>query len=127
MSVSASYGRPKPSGGLDLYSWLFMRVSGLVLLFLALGHLVIMHLIHNVEEINYLFVANRYAAWGWRFYDLALLVLAMIHGVNGTRVIMDDYVHTQPWRRLAHGVLYTVCGSLLLLGLYVALFYQPIR
>ena len=30
-----------------------MRVSGVLLLLLALGHLVIMHLLNNVGEINY--------------------------------------------------------------------------
>ncbi len=60
---SASYSRPRPTGGLELWSWLFMRLSGLLLLFLALGHLVIMHLVHNVDEISYAFVASRYAGW----------------------------------------------------------------
>ena len=31
-------------GGAELWWWLFMRISGLVLLFLALGHLIVMHL-----------------------------------------------------------------------------------
>ena len=126
MSVSSSYSRPKPSGGLELRSWIFMRVSGLVLLFLALGHLVLMHLIHNVDEINYTFVASRYAGWFWRSYDLLMLVLAMIHGTNGVRILVDDYVHAPIWRRLALSVLYLVCGGLLLLGVSVALFFQPV-
>ena len=103
-----------------------MRVSGLILLFLALGHLVLMHLIHNVDEINYTFVAGRYAGWFWRSYDLLMLVLAMIHGTNGTRILVDDYVHAPIWRRLALSVLYLVCGGLLLLGVSVALFFQPV-
>ena len=44
--------RPRPQGGLELYAWLFMRISGVVLLFLALGHLAIMHLINNIEVVN---------------------------------------------------------------------------
>jgi len=123
---SASYSRPRPTGGLELWSWLFMRLSGLLLLFLALGHLVIMHLVHNVDEISYAFVASRYAGWLWRGYDLLLLVLAMLHGVNGTRILIDDYVHHPAWRRAALGALYAVCGSLLLLGTGVALFFKPL-
>ena len=101
MDVSSSYARPKPAGGLELWSWLFMRVSGLALLLLALGHLVLMHLIHNVDEINYAFVAGRYAGWFWRGYDLLMLILAMLHGVNGARILIDDYIHPPGWRRLA--------------------------
>ena len=126
MSLSSSYSRPRPSGGLELWSWLFMRISGLVLLVLALGHLVLMHLIHNVDEISYAFVASRYAGWLWRGYDLLMLILAMIHGANGARILIDDYLHAPVWRRLALTALYLVCGGLLALGTGVALFFQPV-
>ena len=126
MSLSSSYGRPRPTGGLELWSWVFMRFSGLALLLLALGHMVLMHLIHNVDEINYAFVVNRYAGGFWRAYDLSMLVLAMIHGVNGARVIIDDYIHAPAWRSFALGTLYVVCGGLLILGIGVALFFKPV-
>ena len=125
MTLSSSYGRLRPTGGLELWSWVFMRASGLLLLFLALGHLILMHLVHTVDEIDYAFVAGRYAWWFWRGYDLLMLLLAMVHGVNGVRVIIDDYLHRPLPRRLALGFLYTVCGGLTLLGTAVALFFQP--
>ncbi|MBI3011323.1 MAG: succinate dehydrogenase [Candidatus Omnitrophica bacterium] len=126
MNLSSSYASPKPAGGLELWSWVFMRISGLLLLGLALGHLVLMHLIHNVDEISYAFVATRYAGWFWRTYDLLMLILAMLHGMNGARILIDDYVHPVRWRRLALGVLYVGCGGLLALGAGVALFFQPV-
>ncbi len=109
-----------------MWSWVFMRISGLVLLLLALGHMALMHLIHNVDEVNYAFVAARYAGWFWRSYDLLLLVLAMIHGINGARVIIDDYLHHPRWRPVTLGALYLVCGGLTVLGIYVAMFFQPV-
>ena len=126
MSLSDAYGRPRPSGGLELRSWIFMRVSGIVLLGLALGHLVIMHLLHSVHEIDYNFVVQRYTGWIWRAYDLAMLILAMIHGANGARVIIDDYSAGTRWRGLALGGLYAITGSLTLLGLYVAIWFHPV-
>ena len=36
-------GRDRPVGGFELWTWLFMRISGIVLLFLAVGHVLIMH------------------------------------------------------------------------------------
>ena len=126
MNLSASYSRPRPIGGLELWSWVFMRASGLLLLFLALGHLVLMHLIHNVDEINYAFVAGRYVGWFWRGYDLLMLVLAMIHGINGARILIDDYVHPPLWHRCALVTLYVICGGLLVLGAGVALFFKPV-
>ncbi len=124
--ISSSYSQPRPTGGLELWSWVFMRISGLMLLFLALGHLVIMHLINNVDEINYVFVANRYVGWFWRGYDALLLVLAMIHGTSGMRILINDYVHAPRWRMVAFTALYLVCGSLTLLGAYVAFFFKPV-
>ncbi|HXH47813.1 MAG TPA: succinate dehydrogenase, partial [Terriglobia bacterium] len=66
-------GRPKPHGGIDLLAWIFMRVSGVVLLFMVLLHLAIMHVINNIEVINYQFVAERYATPFWRTYDVVML------------------------------------------------------
>lgn len=56
----------KPAGGFELAAWFFMRISGLLLVFLALGHLFITHILNNVENINYEFVANRWADPHWR-------------------------------------------------------------
>ncbi len=126
MNLSSAYGRPKPSGGFEAWSWLFMRLSGLALLALALGHLIIMHLINNVDHIDYNFVAGRYNGWFWRIYDLLMLVLAMFHGLNGVRILIDDYVHPPAWHRLAVGALHTIGGVFLLLGVYVVLFFQPV-
>ena len=122
----SSYGSPgKPSGGFELWSWLFMRLSGLALLGLALGHLVIMHLLHNVDSIDYNFVAARYVGWFWRGYDGLLLVLAMIHGTNGVRILIDDYIHPPARRRAATFALYAVCGTFLVLGLFAIVVFQP--
>ncbi|MBI4529908.1 MAG: succinate dehydrogenase, hydrophobic membrane anchor protein, partial [Candidatus Latescibacteria bacterium] len=91
-------GRPLPSeGNFEVYAWLFMRVSGVVLLFMALGHLTVMHLLNSVEEIDYDFVAARFATPFWRSYDFVMLVLALLHGINGARTVLEDYVHSGGW------------------------------
>jgi succinate dehydrogenase / fumarate reductase membrane anchor subunit len=102
-----------------------MRISGLVLLGLALGHMAIMHLINNVDIINYDFVAGRYARGLWRGYDLAMLVLAMLHGLNGARILVDDYIHSRGWHRLTMGLVYLLGGALLMLGIGVIVFFKP--
>jgi len=115
--------RPRPTAGLELWSWLFMRYSGLVLVFLALGHLAVMHLVNSVDDVNYDFVAERYRNILWRGYDLVMVVLAMIHGMNGARILIDDYIHNKLWHKLSLGALYFVCGSVLILGVYAAIFF----
>ncbi|MFZ0962994.1 MAG: succinate dehydrogenase [Terriglobia bacterium] len=116
---------PKPESGLELYAWLFMRVSGLALLFLALGHLLIMHIIHNVDHIDFQFVAARYATPFWRTYDLLMLWLAMIHGVNGVRTVLVDYINPRGWRTLSLASLFVVGFVLLTLGSIAILTFQP--
>ena len=53
-------GRERPAGGWELWTWLFMRVSGVVLLFLTVGHVLIMHVLDGgVQRVNFAFVAVR--------------------------------------------------------------------
>jgi succinate dehydrogenase / fumarate reductase, membrane anchor subunit len=121
---TASGGRTVPSGGFELYAWFFMRVSGVLLLFLALGHLVIMHLVNNVDTIDYAFVAKRFATPFWRSYDLLMLLLAMLHGLNGARVLIDDYLKGGK-RVLALAVLYSVGLAFTVAGAVVLVTFQP--
>ncbi len=120
-------GRPRPQGGIELYAWIFMRVSGVVLLIMVLVHLAIMHIINNIEVINYHFVAQRYATPFWRTYDLVMLWLAFIHGVNGVRVMIDDYVGSRGWRLLSLASLYVLGFIFLALGSLVILTFNPAR
>lgn len=122
MTVAA---RNKPESGVELYAWIFMRVSGVVLLFMALIHLVVMHLINNIDVINYQFVAKRYATPFWRTYDLVMLWLALIHGVNGSRTVLLDYVHGGGLRVVSLAALYVVGFIMLALGSLVILTFHP--
>jgi len=118
-------GKPRPESGLELYAWIFMRISGLALLFLALGHLLIMHIIHNVDHIDFQFVAARYATPFWRTYDLLMLWFAMIHGVNGVRTVLVDYISPRGWRTVSLASLFVLGFVLLTLGSVAILTFQP--
>ena len=117
--------RPRPVGGLELYTWFFMRVSGILLLVLALGHLTVIHLINGVDLVNYDFVARRYATPFWRTYDLTMLWLALLHGLNGVRILVDDYVTAKGWRVFSLSILYTTGFVFLIIGSLVILTFQP--
>ena len=120
--------RIKPQGGFELTAWYFMRISGLVLVFLAVGHLFIMHIANNVENINYAFVAGRWAnprtGWIWRLWDMSMIALAMLHGFNGFRQILDEYVHGAKARVAVHTTLWMVMTTLLLMGSYAIWMFQ---
>ena len=109
--------RPKPN--FETWSWFFMRISGLVLLFLALIHFTLTHIIHDVVSTNYNFVAHRWHNLGWRLFDWSLLALALAHGLNGLRLIIDDYVRTPGKRAATKATLYTLTGVLFAYGTMV--------
>jgi succinate dehydrogenase / fumarate reductase membrane anchor subunit len=76
----------------EKYAWLFMRLSGVVLVFLALGHLFVMLMADDgVYRIDFNHVAQRRNSPFWQTWDLLLLWLAQLHGGNGLRTIIDDY------------------------------------
>ena len=124
-TANSGAARARSVGGFEVYCWLFMRASAVLLLLLVLGHFGTMHVIAGVERVNYSFVATRFATPFWRSYDLLMLLLALGHGLNGTRVVIDDYVHTRAWRVVWMSGLYVVGSFLVIVGSLVILTFQP--
>ena len=77
----------------ERYAYLFMRMSGLALLILAVGHMMIQHVLNSSGNLTLIFVAEQWNSWGWKAYDIFLLLFAIPHGVNGLRNILEDYIH----------------------------------
>jgi len=104
-----------------------MRLSGLALVFLALGHMFIMHVlvVMTGTEIDFAFVQSRWGTPFWRIYDLLLLLLAFVHGANGARVVIGDYVANRTARSLLIGFLLVVSGIWLVLGIAIIAFFDP--
>jgi succinate dehydrogenase / fumarate reductase, membrane anchor subunit len=122
----ARLGRDRPVGGFELWAWLFMRISGLVLLVLAVGHVVIMHAVGDgVGRINFAFVAVRWQSPVWRTWDWAMLVLALIHGINGIRNITLDYVPKAGVRFAANMFFYVLGFALFVLGTVIVFTFDP--
>jgi succinate dehydrogenase / fumarate reductase membrane anchor subunit len=120
--------RPKPeASGRERFWWYFMRISGLALVFLALGHMFIMHVLVELSggEIDFAFVQSRWGTPFWRIYDFALLVLAFLHGANGARIVIGDYVANRTARSLLIGILLAISGIWLVLGMAIIVFFDP--
>lgn len=125
--LSRGGGRSKPveANKVELFSWYFFRVSGLLLVILALLHVVIMHVVNTVDKINYEFVADRWGSPFWRVFDFLLLALALLHGVNGGRVSIEDYIRTPGWRIAAHTTLAVIAVVFLILGGLAIVTFSP--
>lgn len=117
--------RPKPrSGGFELWSWFFMRVSGITLVALVLIHLAIVHVVTPIQEINFAFIAGRWSNPFWRWYDLIMLGLGLVHGMNGVRVVADDYIHSPGWRTVAAVLIWMATFVFLVVGAEVILVFR---
>ncbi len=83
----------QPKGSFERYAFLFMRLSGVLLLLLAVGHMLLQHVFRDVHDLTLQTVQEIWRSWGWRAYDLLLLIFAITHGFNGVRQILEDYIH----------------------------------
>jgi succinate dehydrogenase / fumarate reductase membrane anchor subunit len=120
--------RSRPTGRFEVFAWFFMRVSGVVLLFIAVFHLLWMHLVVGLENIDFDTIVGRWTGpLGpfWRMFDLALLLFAMLHGTNGLRWVIDDYVHPSGWNLALKSVAYTLVFILILMGMFIIFTFRP--
>lgn len=118
--------RTKKRANLEKYGWLFMRVSGPLLIVLVFTHLVVnLVLGEGIKAIDFAFVAGKWADPFWQWWDLAMLWLAMIHGTNGMRTIVNDYTERVKVRNALNTTLWAVCALLILLGTLVIFTFDP--
>jgi succinate dehydrogenase / fumarate reductase, membrane anchor subunit len=121
-------GRERPAKGAEFWWWIFMRVSGIVLLVLAVGHVLIMHVFGNgVDRVNFAFVALRWQQPFWRTWDWLMLSLALVHGINGLRVISLDYIRPAGIRIATNWTFFIVGMVLFALGTVVVFSFDPCR
>jgi succinate dehydrogenase / fumarate reductase membrane anchor subunit len=110
----------------ELYAWLFMRLSGVVLLVLVVGHITIMLFVNGgVQRIDFAFVAGRWASPFWQFWDLTMLWLAGLHGGNGLRTVINDYARKDESRFWLKILLYVAVLLIVGLGSFVIFTFDP--
>ena len=102
--------------GLERIAWKWMRYSGLLLIPLAWGHVLIQDILVGVHSIDLDYVAMRWASLGWRVYDFLLLAFAFAHGVNGLRQVLNDYIRQDRTRRRVTWLLLVLWLVLSLIG-----------
>jgi succinate dehydrogenase / fumarate reductase, membrane anchor subunit len=110
----------------ELYSWLFMRGSGVVLIALIFGHLFV-NLVtgDGVKAIDFAFVGGKWSSPFWQTWDLLMLWLAEIHGVNGVRTIINDYAEKDSTRIVLKTLLLVSAAVVLVLGTLVIFTFDP--
>jgi succinate dehydrogenase / fumarate reductase membrane anchor subunit len=110
----------------ELYGWIFMRLSGVLLLVLVFGHLFV-NLVtgDGIKGVDFAFVAGKWASPFWQVWDLAMLWLAELHGMNGLRTIINDYATKPSTRFVLKTLLYFSALVVIVLGTLVIFTFDP--
>lgn len=114
------------SNSYDMYAWLFMRGSGVLLVVLVLGHLFVnLWSGDGIQQIDFAFVAGKWASPFWQVWDLAMLWLAMLHGMTGLRTIINDYANRGATKFTLKTLLYFATFVTVVLGTLVIFTFDP--
>ncbi len=106
--------------------WIFQRVSGVVLVALIFTHLFYnLVLGDGVSQIDFGFVAGKWAAPVWQWWDFTMLVLAMLHGMNGMSYLISDYARTKRSSATLNALLGAATAIIIVLGTLVIFTFDP--
>lgn len=92
-----------------MWSWLFQRITAVLLIVCLAIHLVFTHIL-DIGELNYDTIAARVAHAGFTAVDIILLAAGTFHALNGLRMVLMDYWFTSRRRARALSVVLWVIG-----------------
>ena len=110
----------------EKWGWIYMRASGVVLVVLIFGHLFV-NLVagEGVKAIDFAFVAGKWADPFWVVWDTLLLWLALLHGGNGMRTLINDYANNQLVRTVMLSAVAISTALQIILGTLVIYTFDP--
>jgi succinate dehydrogenase / fumarate reductase membrane anchor subunit len=123
-----SPARPVRKGGTnwEKWGWIYMRASGVVLIVLIFGHLFMNLMVGDgVKAIDFGFVGGKWADPFWQWWDVLMLWLALIHGANGMRTLVNDYTSPGLVQKALKGALLLSAVVLIVLGTLVVFTFDP--
>lgn len=122
----AAPARRRRGVNLEKWGWLFMRGSGVVLIVLIFGHLFVnLMLGEGIHALDFAFIAGKFATPFWQWWDVLMLWLALMHGGNGMRTIVNDYVTHEKVRKALVWAIGLTAGLLIVLGTLVVFTFDP--
>lgn len=118
--------RKRSRFNVEKWGWLFMRYSGVVLVVLVFGHLFVNLMVGDgINAIDFAFVSGKLANPFWQWWDVTMLWLALIHGSNGMRTIINDYVANVTVAKALKIALGLTATVLIVLGTLVVFTFDP--
>jgi succinate dehydrogenase / fumarate reductase, membrane anchor subunit len=111
-----SYSRSRKSGA---SSWWLQRITGLALVFLLVGHYILMHY-NPISGHDYGETASRLASPWFKGVYLGFITIGMYHGLSGIWNIVRDY-------KLKPAIGLTIFGVIVIAGvIFVAVGWNTI-
>ena len=131
---------PHPGFNLEYVMFLFTRVSGLAFFLLAIiGLLMALYMGARLQMnvgtlMRWTFFPNpnhvldseipNIDAWAnglWQIFQILILFFGGTHGLNGLRVVMEDYITRPGWQMVIRFVIFLLWIFLLMLSVYVVI------
>ena len=127
--------------------WIFTRISGLSLFLLSLvgitgafilgarmyltnggmvdaGALARWAFFPNPNHVVNTGIPDVTQGWSnayWQVMEMLILFFGATHGLNGLRVVIEDYLSPSWWRALLRGLIFLIWLSIIIVGIFVIL------
>jgi len=109
-------------------SWYLQRITGAILFFQVLFHFGLYHFVTGVSNISYDLAITRLANPWWKTFEFSFLIFALWHGMNGVKMVIDDYITAQGWRVAALTLLYAGIFLLFMMGtVAIIVIHKPVE
>lgn len=100
---------PRPAGDDSrVVLFVLLRLTGLMLAVLVLGHFTFTHILNDVTDTDSAFIARRWNSVLWIVWDWLMLAAAIAHGAAGLWIAIDDYSSDPASRLRRHRALLAV-------------------
>jgi succinate dehydrogenase / fumarate reductase membrane anchor subunit len=143
MEDSAMSSRPAPQIGFsfEYLMWIFTRISGAVLIFLAIVGMALAFWMgartqldvgalmrwtffpnsYHVVNTNIPDVVPQWANAYWQIMQMLIIFFGITHGVNGLRMVIEDYIGANRLRIFLRGLLFLFWMFMLIVAYFVIL------
>jgi succinate dehydrogenase hydrophobic anchor subunit len=131
----------QPAMSFEYLTWIFTRVSALLLVLLtaigfvsalalgAVGQVDLVSLVrwsffpnpNHVINSNIPDVTLGWTNAFWQIVQILIVFLGATHGFNGLRVVIEDFVGQNSWRPALRGIIFLLWIFMMMLALYVIL------
>jgi succinate dehydrogenase / fumarate reductase membrane anchor subunit len=89
----ATWAPAETQGARNVVDYIVLRLTGVLLSVLVLGHFVVTHFVTDVARDDSAFVSHRLSSTVWIAWDAAMLAAALAHGATGVRLAFADYTN----------------------------------